>query len=63
MFLAKIHVMPKASILDPQGQAVHDTLRKLGHREVKKLRIGRYIELHLNIKEQEEAEKKSKRFL
>ena len=54
--------MPKPSILDPQGQAVSDTLRKLGHREVRELRIGRYIELQLKVKEKQMAEKKIKEY-
>ena len=50
--------MPKPSILDPQGQAVSQALHKLGHRELKELRIGRYIELRLDMKEKAQAEKK-----
>ena len=60
MFLAKVHIMPKPSILDPQGQAVAQALHKLGHKELKELRVGRYIELRLDMKEKAQAEKKVK---
>ena len=52
--------MLKPSILDPQGQAVSQALHKLGHKELKELRIGRYMELRLDIKEKGQAEKKLK---
>ena len=45
---ARIYVTLKPSVLDPQGQAVARSLGRLGYREVKDARIGRFIELSLD---------------
>jgi phosphoribosylformylglycinamidine (FGAM) synthase PurS component len=37
---AKVIVMPKAAVLDPQGNAVRDAMRHLGLPEVRSVRIG-----------------------
>jgi phosphoribosylformylglycinamidine synthase len=44
---AKVVVMPKAAVLDPQGAAVREAMQHLGMREVKKVRIGKYLEIDL----------------
>jgi phosphoribosylformylglycinamidine synthase subunit PurS len=46
-FRAGIQVTLKPSVLDPQGVAVLRALGALGFDEVRDLRVGRYIELHL----------------
>ena len=43
--LAKIYVMLKKSVLDPQGKAVQHSLDSLGYSEVKDVRLGKYIEI------------------
>jgi len=48
MFLAKIHVTLKPSVLDPQGVAVSDALKNMGYKEVESLRLGKYMELKLD---------------
>lgn len=50
MYLAKIHVTLKPSVLDPQGVAVGAALRHMGYREVAGLRQGKYLELRLDEK-------------
>lgn len=42
---AKVIVMPKAAVLDPQGNAVRDAMRHLGMPEVKSVRVGKYMEI------------------
>jgi phosphoribosylformylglycinamidine synthase len=37
--------MPHDGVLDPQGRAVADALRALGHRGVGEVRVGRVVEL------------------
>ncbi|PYL00310.1 MAG: phosphoribosylformylglycinamidine synthase [Verrucomicrobia bacterium] len=44
---AKVVVMPKAAVLDPQGAAVREAMQHLGMREVKNVRIGKYLEIDL----------------
>src|SRR5437588_13000038 len=41
---AKVIVMPKAAVLDPQGNAVRDAMRHLGMPEVRSVRSGKYME-------------------
>jgi len=44
---AKVIVMPKATVLDPQGNAVRDAMRHLGMPEVQSVRIGKYMEIEV----------------
>jgi phosphoribosylformylglycinamidine synthase len=39
--------MPKAEILDPQGQAIHRALGRLGHAGVTDVRQGKRFELEV----------------
>jgi phosphoribosylformylglycinamidine synthase subunit PurS len=43
---ATVLVRPKEGILDPQGEVVHGSLRKLGF-DVESVRIGRVIDVDL----------------
>lgn len=42
---AKVVVMPKEAVLDPQGNAVRDAMRHLGMPEIRSVRIGKYMEI------------------
>ena len=43
---ATVLVRPKQGILDPQGEAIEGSLRKLGF-DVRQVRVGRVIDLEL----------------
>ena len=43
----KVIVMPKQSILDPQGVAVRDALRHHGVPGVQSVRVGKFIEMEV----------------
>ena len=43
-----VHVMPKAEILDPQGQAIVGALGRLGHDGVSDVRQGKRFELEVD---------------
>jgi len=45
---AKLIVMPKRAVLDPQGNAVRDAMRYLGMPEVRSVRIGKYMEIDID---------------
>jgi len=47
-YKAVVTVTIKKSILDPQGRAVEQTLKRLGHKNLDKLRVGKHIELELS---------------
>jgi phosphoribosylformylglycinamidine synthase subunit PurS len=44
-FRARVRVMPRPSLLDPQGQAVSHALGELGFRGVAEVRVGRTVEV------------------
>ncbi|WP_010632493.1 phosphoribosylformylglycinamidine synthase subunit PurS [Sporolactobacillus vineae] len=43
----KVFITLKESVLDPQGQAVMQSLHNMDYPNVKDVRIGKYIELEL----------------
>jgi phosphoribosylformylglycinamidine synthase PurS subunit len=51
---ATVLVRPKAGILDPQGQAVEQSLRKLGF-AVGHARVGRVVDFEVEASNPEEA--------
>ncbi len=53
---AKIHVTLKPGILDPQGKAIEHALETLGFKSASNVRVGKYLELDLNEKDQAKAE-------
>ena len=51
---ATILVRPKQGILDPQGQAVEDSLRHLGF-SVTEARVGRVVDLEVDVADPAQA--------
>lgn len=45
---ARVHVMLKSGVLDPQGKAVQNALGSLGFEGVNQVRQGKVIELDLD---------------
>jgi len=54
---AKVYVTLKKGVLDPQGKAIESALGHLGFSGVDKVRQGKLIELDLEQKDRQEAEK------
>jgi len=48
MYLSKIWVTLRKSILDPQGKAVKHAIETMGIRGIQDVRMGKYIELHVD---------------
>ncbi len=48
MYLSKIRVTLRPSILDPQGKAVEHAISSLGVGNIQDVRIGKYIEMKVN---------------
>ena len=44
---AHVYVTLKTSVLDPQGQTIHNALRKIGYADVTAVRQGKYFALTL----------------
>ena len=57
-FIAKIDIMPKKEILDPQGKAVKLGLGNLGLKDVEDVRIGKHITMHFQAETEQEAHQK-----
>ena len=47
MMKAHVYVTLKTSVLDPQGQTIHNALRKIGFADVTAVRQGKYFALTL----------------
>jgi phosphoribosylformylglycinamidine synthase len=45
---AKVIVMPKETVLDPQGAAVREAMQHVGFDAARDVRIGRYLEIDLD---------------
>ncbi|HEV8400444.1 MAG TPA: phosphoribosylformylglycinamidine synthase subunit PurS [Gemmatimonadales bacterium] len=54
-FKVQIRVMPRASLLDPQGQAVQHALESLGFTGVAAVRAGKHLVLELQAANREDA--------
>ncbi len=48
MYLAKVYVTYKPSILDPKGEAIKDALHRLDYENVAAVTLGKYFEINLN---------------
>ena len=45
--MARVYVLPKRTVLDPQGQAIRSALAGLGHTSIKAVRQGKVFEVTL----------------
>ncbi|MBI4233301.1 MAG: phosphoribosylformylglycinamidine synthase subunit PurS [Chloroflexi bacterium] len=57
-FLAKVYVILKPSVNDPQGLAVLGALKTLGYQEVSAVRVGKYLEVRLEAPDSGAAEQR-----
>ena len=54
-FRVEVRVMPRAALLDPQGQAVEHALHALGFGEVTRVRVGKHLVLDVEAATGDEA--------
>lgn len=55
---ATVVVMPKASVLDPQGVAVREAMGHHGIPGVRSVRIGKFMEIEVDLPADQRAEEK-----
>ena len=55
---ARIVVMPKTTVLDPQGKTVRHALESMGFTGIKDVRIGKFIEVELTGRSKASLKKK-----
>jgi phosphoribosylformylglycinamidine synthase PurS subunit len=53
---AHVWVMPKSTVLDPQGKTIHNALASLGYAAVRDVRQGKFFVLELNGMTRQEAQ-------
>lgn len=58
---AHVWVMPKRTVLDPQGQTIQHALTGLGYSQVADVRQGKFFVLHLNGWNRQEAQQQLER--
>ena len=56
--IARVVVVPKPVVNDPQGVTVRQGLRALGFAEVAEVRVGRYIEVTVDGEDPDEARRR-----
>jgi phosphoribosylformylglycinamidine synthase len=59
-FRVHVRVMPRAGLLDPQGQAVEQALHTLGFGGATDVRVGRSIAFHLRAASADDAAAKTR---
>jgi phosphoribosylformylglycinamidine synthase PurS subunit len=52
----KIFVSLRSGVLDPQGKAIERSLHALGYGEVRDVRMGKYLEIEVEVASREAAE-------
>ncbi|MFA5010489.1 MAG: phosphoribosylformylglycinamidine synthase subunit PurS [Ignavibacteria bacterium] len=55
MYTARILITLRKTILDPQGKAVEHSLKSLGYGNIVDTRIGKYIELKIDVPDEFQA--------
>ena len=59
-FRVEIRVMPRAALLDPQGQAVSHALHALGFADVGDVRVGKHLVVRLEAPTRDEAAERAR---
>ena len=54
-YRVEVRVMPRAALLDPEGQAVEHALHALGFGEVARVRVGKHVLLDVEAATRDEA--------
>ncbi|MFH1645102.1 MAG: phosphoribosylformylglycinamidine synthase subunit PurS [Candidatus Omnitrophota bacterium] len=55
MFEAKVNIMLKKTVADPQGITIKHALESLGNNNVKDVRIGKLVKLNVDAENEESA--------
>ena len=45
---AKIVITPKKAVLDPQGKTVQNALEHMGHKGIRAVHVGKYLEIEID---------------
>ena len=56
---ARVYIMPKKDVLDPQGKAIEHSLHALGYTEARDVHLGKYVDLNLEGVDRQAAERRT----
>jgi phosphoribosylformylglycinamidine synthase len=59
MYLVELIVKPRPGVYDPQGSAVEEALRNMGHQDLTVHYVGRYLSMDLAASSEAEARAKA----
>ena len=54
-WIARVHIMPRSGLLDPQGTAIEHALTALDFGGVRKVRVGKTIDITVDAASEQEA--------
>jgi phosphoribosylformylglycinamidine synthase PurS subunit len=57
VYIARIRVLLRSGVSDPQGQTVEGGLRQLGFQGVESVRVGKYVEVRIQAADDAQAER------
>lgn len=57
MYLARVDISLKPTVNDPEGLTIRGGLHSLGFSSVESVRAGKYMEIRIDAKDRDEAEK------
>lgn len=56
---ARVYIMPKQGVLDPQGKAIEQSLHSLGFPEAGDVHLGKYVEMSVTGLDAEQAKRRT----
>ena len=56
---ARVFIVPKKDVLDPQGKAIERSLHALGFTEAHDVHLGKYVELSIDSLDVEQARQRT----
>lgn len=56
---ARVFIMPKRGVLDPQGKAIEQSLHALGFPEAGDVHLGKYVEMSVTGLDAEQAKRRT----
>jgi phosphoribosylformylglycinamidine synthase len=60
VYEVKVYITLKESVLDPQGQAILHALNEMNYKNIKNVRMGKYIQLWIDEENEEILKNKVK---
>ncbi len=46
---ARIYVKLKATVLDPEGKTIRESLQRKGYSDIKEVKVGKFFDIELNV--------------